>query len=541
MNFTMGMPIPEEMILKRYKDEDDETFLELRGVDDYYYRVSDGNRFQYKISKTYMGDERLELLEDRTGQELNFSFSETPTAVHRISDYTDQPTAKTKIPLFDDLLVGDPFESTSGEGSGTLDSPGNLDEESKEKEWKEGESIPAQFRSQCRRNEYNGYTFRHNKFIYLLTKEYKVDIKSPDTSYEYIFDSDNQPDNAAAVDTQQTQTDAEPKVFELEKGDVLPFHFRTQCEEDIGPGAGSRLSIGSFLYFLDSQYRITQKMKISVVEKTDQIPIYLNQKDRINPTFEDKVHILDAQITDTRIPPAPNPSTMTMQLPIMQPALPVKVEVVNLVQAVKFALKKYCINADYFVDTVLIPANLDTLITIHKGDLTNLNDDTREAAANRTVTTLQEHGTDLFKAALIHELYIKSTLSGRGDKMNYFLTHIAAVRPNGTLGSFKDESSKEEKKALLNFFKDRAAIYDDKKDIILKVFRLLRHEIIDDFRELLQKGENIRFDAYFIAMLYKHTTRLERGNGLTMIRLTRAILKFSAKTANGFPSQTDSL
>jgi hypothetical protein len=494
----MGTAIPDELIIKRYKDEDGEIFLEIIGMDDVYVRATPDNRYYYKIEKSAMQDEELTLVNDYSvprpdSMPEEIPFSEQPTAVHRVITQEDLNRNRKEE-------THDPLEDSNLDGTETFDSNvhhKDRHEEGEPTEWQEGQTIPAHLKSQCTPNDYGGFTFRFNKFLYMLDGNYKVEIKTPDTNYGHVLEAEphvHEPASSSAPYAPPSPfQDRENGNGELQKGDILPFHYRDRCEEDIGPGGGIRVSIGSYLYFLDENFKVIQKMKISSMEDDFSSPLETPQ----------------AQ-------PAPKQLST--------------VEVIeNLVNTFQFALQRYHIAADYFKESVLGPGNRDTLILSFKGDLSHLNDDTREAAAQGKNLVLQENGFTFMKAVIIHELYIKSTLSGRGDNMAPFLTHAAAAEPDGTLGPAQENVPLENIESLMTFFKNRAEIYEDKADIILRIHRQIGKSIAGEYNQLISGGEKIRFDAFLITKLYEHTTRMDRGDGITMIRLVYSILKFWRK------------
>ena len=289
--------------------------------------------------------------------------------------------------------------------------------------------------------------------------------------------------------------------MKLQPGDLLPAHLRTQCESQLGYGYDSRIIIGHYLYHLNPAFKVLKKMKISYAD------------DEVSASSEAAPAVAE-----------PEPGAAD------QAGTPVEVIVANVVETMRKALDLYQISADYFKETVLGPGNREILIRVYQGDLEDLNDDTREASAQgkRVTLTEEESGLDLLKAALIHELYIKSTVSGRGEKMGYFLTHIAAIRADGTVGELHDNLSKEEQKEILEFFKNRANVYTDKTEIIKRIHLQLRFSLLEEYKELWLSKENVRFNALIIAKLYENTTRLDRGDGITMIRLTRDLLTSAA-------------
>ena len=77
--YITGTQIPEKEILRRFRDEDGEIFLEVRGNEDVLYRVTDGDTVYYKIEKSKMKGEDLTLVVDYTiVRPKTFSFSSTP-------------------------------------------------------------------------------------------------------------------------------------------------------------------------------------------------------------------------------------------------------------------------------------------------------------------------------------------------------------------------------------------------------------------------------------------------------------------------------
>jgi hypothetical protein len=276
---------------------------------------------------------------------------------------------------------------------------------------------------------------------------------------------------------------------EYEKGDVLPVPLRNRCDEDITTGGG-RIMIGNYLYFLDADYVVTARMKLAYTEG-------------------------DAVV------PAPVPGAAP------QKQLPVEQIVANLVKHFQLALDKYNISADFFKDSVLAPGNREALMRMYNGDLTELSDDTREAAAQGKLTVLEgEQGFTLLRAAILHELYIKSTLAGRGGNMKYYVTHICSIGPDGRLNELQGEMPLKQQQDLFDFFAGRAGVYIDKNRLIRQLYRDLRPTIFEDYQAIRKIGGKVRFNAFLIVKLYEHTKRLDRGDGITLIRLTRDIMDF---------------
>ncbi len=488
MDYKAGSQIPEEEILRRFKDEDGEIFLEVRGVENAYYRVTTGNQVYYKIDKTLMGEEDLQLIDD-------FSKVEPGYDSEPVIELAEFETSDSFIEMGPEMLV---------EEAGTplhLVSPDAHEEDIEIAELEEGQVVPRYLRPLCKKTAYGGYSFRYNRFLYMLDKEYRVEMKTTDSMASYMLGVEDkihvtrtvvpQVEKPAAPITPPVSSSYKgPEMMgELDKGDALPIPLRDRCEEDITTGGG-RIMIGNYLYFLDADYVVTAKMKLAYTEGDAIVP--------------------------ASVPVAASPKQ-----------LPVEEIVANLVKHFEIALDKYNISADFFRDSVLGPGNREVLMRMYNGDLTELSDDTREAASQGKLTALEgEKGFTLLRAAILHELYIKSTLAGRGSNMKYYVTHIGSLEPDGRVIEFNGEMSLKNQRDLLDFFGTRANVYTDKAKIIRQLCRDLRLTIFEDFQAIRKIGGKVRFNAFLIVKLYEHTTRLDRGDGITMIRLSRDIMDF---------------
>jgi hypothetical protein len=94
------------------------------------------------------------------------------------------------------------------------------------------------------------------------------------------------------------------------------------------------------------------------------------------------------------------------------------------------------------------------------------------------------------------------------------------------LADVPDAASLDVQKEMVEYFGGRANVYEDKAEIIKRVYRHLRFNIFEEFEECRHNGEKILFGAYVIMKLYQQTSRLDRGDGITMIRLTRDIMDY---------------
>ena len=510
MDYKVGSHIPDSEILKRFKDEDGETFLEVRGNENVLFRVTTGNQVYYKIEKALMVDEVLTLEED--------------LAEIKPGPFPPPPVIEDTHPEVIDEHLENPFlleESATGEES--IESLEDLvelrDSEIEITELEEGEIVPRFLRDQCKKNTYGGFSLRFNRYLYLLNADYRVDVKSPDAAFNYEFDVELPTETTAEV-TVETVASADEKTVDsgdngsldeeiglrMEKGDILPPDLRDQCEEDISSIGGHRIMIDDWLYLMDASYKVTVKMKLSYsAGDTAGIPAPPQSS-------------LAASI---------KPGKARAQAPREKQLPPAEV-VSKVVKHFEWAIDKYGISADFFKEAVLGPKNRDILIRAHNGDLTELNDDTREAAKEGKNMILQEKGFSLFCAALLHELYIKTTLTGRGDKMKYFITHIASIEADGKVNEHckQEVPDLQAQREAMKFFAGRGNVYNDKTQTISRVYRAIYPKIFKEFETLRKTGEPVCFNALIIAGLYENTTRMDRSEGVTMIRVCRDLLDY---------------
>ena len=491
MDYTVGSHIPEKAILRRFKDEDGEIFLEVRGIEGAYYRVNSGNQVFYKIDKALMAEEELNLIDDFSNKWMKMDSE----PVLELEEYeADEPVIEMKP----EMLMKEEFIRPNPE-----------DDEIEVNELEEGQLTPRYLRPLCKRTAYDGYSLRYGKFLYMLDKDYRVEMKTPDSVSSYMLGVEDKISSLKSS-TVQASPPLEPPPIpislefdlpekdtninlemkdEFEKGDLLPASLRDRCEKDMVT-EGGRIIFGNYLYLLDLNYIVTTKMKLTYSEE-------------------------DA--TDAVSLPADT----------SQENLPIEEIVANMVKHFEIGLDKYNINADFFKESVLGDGNRAVLFHVYEGDLTILNDNTREAASKRKLTVLKtEKGFTLLRAAILHELYIKSTLAGRGNNMKFYITHILSLQPDGRVKQSQDDWPLEKQQKLLDFFNDRASVYTDKADLIRQLYRNLRNTIFKDFKAIRDIGGNVSFNAFLIVKLYELTNRLDRGDGITMIRLSRDIMNY---------------
>ena len=487
MEYKVGIYIPDSEILRQFTDEDGEIFLELRGMEDTLFRVNKENQICYQIDKALLVGEDLILVKDFSPTKPEYE--PAPDSKHQY-----QLEEHWKIPVEDnqkDIVMDE--TATSGSRTKPMKFLDFLEE---------GKQLPENLKRLCEKRIYGGYSLRYNDFLYTLDSNYFIVDKTEELELDYQMEDEGDvldPEKMGIPVISENNRKKQPEKIEFQEGDILPSHLRDQCKQRLSDEGGSRVIIGDYLYILDSQYRVTSKMKLSSFDNDEEVEVPLMFPDESKPG--------------------------TREIPEKQ--MPVEEIITNVLKTFEIGLEKYKIRADFFKETVLDPDRREVLTRVYHGDLTQLNDDIREASARGKMTVLEEKGFTLFKAALVHELYINSTLAGRGENMIGFLTHIIAAEPDGTLRELQGDISLEEQKEVLEFFGRQVEAYTDKAIIIKRIRRHLRARIFKEYEELRKADQEVRFNAYFIVKLYQHTTRLDRGDGITMIRLTRDLMDYN--------------
>jgi hypothetical protein len=491
MKYKVGTQIPEGDILRRYKDEDGDILVEIRGVKDLLFRVIKGNQVYYTIDKSLIDEEELILVDDFASidiPELDMD-GETKGIFDQENQLdTDQNSGTRDAAEFDDF------------GGETITSEAEFDPSELKDQLEEGQQVPQYLIPKCKPNDYGGYTLRYEGFLYMISQKYIVEVKKEDPSSMYNLEDETvlMTPGEPLVNLDKVPTD--PKRQEFEKGDLLPHQLRDQCEKDMGPGGGNRINIGNYLYHLDADFRVKVKMKVSYFEES--------------PSVLASIDLPDDE-PDKKEPEEPPKSS-----------IPAREILSNTIINVKSALKTFNVEADYFKETVLGIVNQETLMLAFEGDLSQLNSDTRDAKAQGKNTILKEKGFSLLKAVLIHELYIKTTLESRGKHMKEFVDHMIRLREDGSLETFQKNLSLEDQKRMVTFIHSRKDVYTDKKEIFNKIGRYLHNNVYEEFERLEKKGKSVLFNAYLIMKVYQQTTRLDRGDGISFIRIVKDLIDY---------------
>ena len=110
--------------------------------------------------------------------------------------------------------------------------------------------------------------------------------------------------------------------------------------------------------------------------------------------------------------------------------------------------------------------------------------------------------------------------------MKYLITDIISTQQNGSLKEIKKTLSATLQQEIVEFFGYCAEIYTEKAVIINRVYGHLVSDVFEEYERLQREGKNVLFNAFLIMKLYQQTTRLDRGDGITMICLSRDLMDY---------------
>jgi hypothetical protein len=200
----------------------------------------------------------------------------------------------------------------------------------------------------------------------------------------------------------------------------------------------------------------------------------------------------------------------------------------NLCDAIWQYVNKYKLSADLFCRKKLGETNRDVLYKVLSGHLGELNEETAEAAKEGVSAKFIGSFT-LLKAALIHEFFINTTVAGRGGSdqspMPWFIADIIKVKKDGQADLEAVMMDNENQKAMVENLLKFKKTYADKADTIDNIYRKM---ILDSYFIHLIKNKKAvletEFKGFMISKIYEFTTRLDRGEGITFIRLVRDII-----------------
>lgn len=472
MEYKTGDRIPDNEVLVRFMDDEGGVYVEIKGEKEFLYRIGENNSLFFKVERTdkLMGE--LRLLDDFRSTE----------------DYMEQPEKEEE----------EPEVEPSDEITLKIDAE-KIQKKLAEITFEEGTKIPDGLKSQCKKNEYGGYSLEFNNYFYVLDAGYRVEIRRPVKTKAPTSDFTLEADDLVtpAQDKGDVGEPVKAGKVVLDKGDILPEHLRSRCEVDLSAGSGFRIEVDNSTYILDEDYRVVVKMS----------------------------HHYQADEEEPVVPqPEPAAAMEQQQKQDSQQHPPEKI-VESVLKKFKIAIKVDRVSVDLFLQQTLIPANKPVFLNIYQGDLTELNEDTKAAAKMGRITKLKTGGISLLKAALLHELYMKSTFSGRGERMLEFLTHIISPWKDAALTITQKDLYMTGQERLLDFTGKQSDIYGDIGDVIHRIYMEIKGSVFEEYRKVQKEGSTL-FKAFLINKLYEKISRPERGDGISLIILVKNIMDF---------------
>ncbi len=446
-NLKPGDKIPESLILKRFKDKEfDGILIELKGDSKSLFRVTEDNRYLFRVDKEVYPQKDLEAAECKNEE------PELPESDNTLPDFL-RPYLKKAFIL------------------------------KNEKE----------------------------------TLIYDQDFKLAGRLVEGILSGSKtkKPIEKVAI--------PENDVTKLQEGDPLPAAWQQIClpEKD-----GYSLKIGEFLFRMDSNYNIAGKVNLQEPNREDLDEYEKTEAIIIPPKF---------------LPEEVDPSEKTAEsfpLPVRGQNLNLTPELIvaKIVNKFKKAIKSNKLQLDYFVEQKLGIERYNDLAKVLLGDIKKLNEETKEGVEKSPKRKIQG-GLSLLKAALIHELYINTTLAGRsggenqgvesGRNLKSLWTFLILLNHNSSHRPLGAEISEAEQKEMVRFFGDLQKQYKDKEKIIKRIYEKLLFDLDEGVLTFGNKSISIdKFKAILIYKFYENTNKLDRGDGITMICATRDIIDF---------------
>ncbi len=207
-----------------------------------------------------------------------------------------------------------------------------------------------------------------------------------------------------------------------------------------------------------------------------------------------------------------------------------------VVERFRHAVSLHGIRADYFFEHRLDGNWLERWERIWNGDLSPLLEDTQEFLPGQGINTRERGGLATMKAALIHELYVNSTLAGRsngetesesGRNMLNLLLFVCQLNGMGELDDVGQLLDDEAQMKLIDSFKVMGTLFDEKKWMLQRVHQ----KVVFDYkrgRTWPDKPTEAAVKSALIFKLYENTNRLDRGDGTDIVRIVRELLDIRA-------------
>ncbi len=232
-------------------------------------------------------------------------------------------------------------------------------------------------------------------------------------------------------------------------------------------------------------------------------------------------------------PPPVSPPPEPPPAPELPPALLV-FELMRLVRGDREdsgLLARHGITASFFRDTILQPGRKQLFARALAGDIdADLLGDKRPPTTDEKMVLRRQAGPTLLKAVLLHNLYINSVKSQRGDdlpedrgkRMRGFIADLICWQQRP-----EPAAPRGDREPLLRHFQRLSMLshFEPKKMMIERVY--MQIEADPDYRGLARdKAPLLDLKTMLIYKLYSLTNISDRGNGVEMILLVREIMGY---------------
>lgn len=314
---------------------------------------------------------------------------------------------------------------------------------------------------------------------------------------------------------------------EFDEGDALPY-LDDRWQPD---GPRFRARIGRFLYYCQSRpdqgYLVTDKLLLPATDA--------GGAEVSSPVAEPAAVSFRLVVPpEVRPPPAPPPVETPPPAPTPPAVVAPGQTVCTALESMRRILVGNQVQAVFYLDKVVAPDTAPIWLSVLRGDLAQLNEDTQKAF-HRGISTKSPAGFSLLKGALIHLLYVNSIRAQRGDdqpaekgkRMKGVLYQVILLREDGTSAADTPVISQGVKERILGAFSTLAGVegIDSRREVVERVHRQI---LLDPETQIaLNHPQTLaQFKALMLFKLYQYTQMVDRGDGLAIIRLVRAIIDF---------------
>ena len=106
-----------------------------------------------------------------------------------------------------------------------------------------------------------------------------------------------------------------------------------------------------------------------------------------------------------------------------------------------------------------------------------------------------------------------------------FLTHIISPWKDAALTITQKDLSGMEQERLIDFVNRQSGVYQDIGDVLHQIYMEMKVNIQDEYKRVQKEGRTL-FKAFLIDRLYEKISRPDKGDGISLICLSRDIMDF---------------